>query len=132
MSLKIPPIPKLFACIKGYGGHLLKKLADTGLKIIATIEASRKEKKELASLESSYHVVSKLVLSCKTEIKQFYYINKDCVRAIFSEEDNLPDEDVIIKHLPKLLAKHKEALMASPELINLTTLVFSFIKLIKD
>ncbi len=37
MQLKIKPMSKLFGCIKGYGGHLYKKLADIGQKILQSI-----------------------------------------------------------------------------------------------
>lgn len=56
--------------------------------------------------------MSRLVQSCREEIKQFYFINKRILLQIFEEEGVMP-EDCEIKQIPKLLRKHRAELMGS-------------------
>lgn len=70
-------------------------------------------------MEESHHIVSRLVQSCRDEIKQFYFINKETLIQIFNEENLLPD-DCDLKQLPRLLLKLKEKLMTNSQLIGLT------------
>jgi hypothetical protein len=72
MNLKIQKITKLFACIKGYGSSLYKKVKDTGEKIIKTIKNSEgplsyhpNDHDKQRYTENTYHIISKLILSCK-------------------------------------------------------------------
>ena len=43
----------------------------------------------MSSLHSAYHVVSKLVTSCKDQIKQFYFINKQILVQFMEDNDAL-------------------------------------------
>lgn len=70
-------------------------------------------------MEESHHIVSRLVQSCRDEIKQFYFINKETLIQIFNEESLLPD-DCDLKQLPRLLLKLKDRLMTNRELMRLT------------
>lgn len=92
MNLKANRISKLFSCIKGYGQHLYTKLEDVGFKIMKTIKAAEiqvdhhKEHEKLHNIENTHHIISKLVLSCKQEIKQFYYVNKFNLKKLMEDE----------------------------------------------
>lgn len=95
MHLNIKPISKLFACLRGYSQNAYDKLFQTGLKIFRAIEKSESlmsqmgegQQEHLHSLENTYHVVSKLLLACKDEIKQFYFINKSILQSICQEDE---------------------------------------------
>lgn len=71
MGLKVKKTTKLLECIKGYGSSLYKKVAETSKKIFAAIKQSEGHR-----IEDSLHIISRLVESCKKEIKQFYFMNK--------------------------------------------------------
>lgn len=60
MSLKIKESTKLLECIRGYGACLYRKIVDVSRKIIAAIK-----QREGHRVESSHHIVSRLVMSCK-------------------------------------------------------------------
>lgn len=89
MNLKVKEVTRLFGCMKGYGSHLYEKLLSTGEKILKTIKSSEsqfgmhhEEQQSLHNLENTHHIVSKLVLSVKEKIKQFYFINKENLKKI--------------------------------------------------
>ena len=82
-------------------------------------------------MESSHHIVSRLVLSCKEEIKQFYYINKETLREIF-EKANMMPEDCELKQVPAGLQRLRGKLMGSRELMRLGEAMFYFLRMLKD
>lgn len=126
MGLKIKESTKLLECIRGYGGYLYRKVVDVSRKIVAAIKQGEGQR-----VESSHHIVSRLVLSCKEEIKQFYYINKETLREIF-EKENLMPEDCELKQLPRVLTRLREKLMGSRELMRLGEAMFYFLRMLKD
>lgn len=126
MGLKIKESTKLLECIRGYGACLYRKVVDVSRKIVAAIKQG-----EGGRVESSHHIVSRLVLSCKEEIKQFYYINKETLREIFEKENLLP-EDCELKQLPRTLLRLREKLMGHRELMRLGEATFYFLRMLKD
>jgi hypothetical protein len=84
-----------------------------------------------ASTGETHHIVSRLVQSCREEIKQFYFINKETLIQIFNEESISP-EDCELKQLPRLLIRLKEKLMANRELMRLTEAMFYFLRLLRE
>lgn len=139
MSLQVRNITKLFACIKGYGTPLYRKVVETGGKILQTIQsspqlghASHGVHEKLHSLENTYHIVSKLISSCKGEIKQFYFINKTNLQELMEENDFDNEEIEEIKKVPPILLRNREKLMRSQELIRLCETMFYFIKILRD
>ena len=82
------------------------------------------------NMENTYHIISKLILSVKNRIKQFYFINKYLLRKIIEEEEDEEIEEV--RKIPKKLKASKARIMNSKELIQLLEIAVYFIKILKD
>jgi hypothetical protein len=82
-------------------------------------------------VEESHHIVSRLVQSCREEIKQFYFINKETLIQIFNEENVLPD-DCELRQMPKLLVRLRGRLMENRELMRLTEAMFYFLRVLRE
>lgn len=83
-------------------------------------------------MERTYHIISKLVLSVRDKIKQFYFINKQNLKEVMEEDMDIYEEMEEIKKVPKKLRKNKERILNNKEMIKLVEVVIYFIRILRD
>ena len=133
MNFKVGQWAKLWECLTGYGAALQRKVRTVGEKILETLReggGKGEEGEKLTRLHDTYHVVSKLVTSCKEEIKQFYFINKQILHEFIDDSDSL--QGGVVVRPPDALKGRRQQLLTCPELMQLTEAMMYFVRVLRD